>query len=55
MTHSQLVNEQEGKLSFIVTNIQELNLSSINLQAAGTIKVFEGLCNISTLKKFASV
>ena len=50
---SQLVSEHvTSKLSIIATNLQELNISNINLQAAGTIKVFKGLYNISTLKKF---
>ena len=53
LNDSQLVSEQAtSRLSLIVTNLQELNLSNINLQEAGTIKVFKGLCNISTLKKF---
>ena len=48
-----LINEQTAnKLSIIITSLQELDLSNINLQTEGAIKLFEELGNISTLTKF---
>ena len=36
----------------IITNVQELNFSSINLRTAGTINLSKELCNITGLTKF---
>ena len=49
-----LIDERTAnKLTIIITSLQELDLSNINLQTEGAIEAFKELGNISTLTKFS--
>ena len=50
---NDVINEKAvNRISIIITNLRELDLSNINLQTSGVRKAFKGLNNITTLTKF---
>ena len=49
---NDVINEKAvNRISIIITNLRELDLSNINLQTSGVFKIFKGLESISTLTK----